>query len=203
MAGGNLKKEKYDLIVSNPPYIRKDVIKTLDKEVQKELIFKGYGYLLPNGLGWICINRVKNTSKRDKVNFAETARAKQKLIDEGKTPYNKEDAKFCEENGIKYDGVPYTVYIHNDYFYEICLCNPKIPANDKARFETSDWRHRSLRGKTNEDLNEANGNVGYIINLPIDLRLKVNLITKIDKTLYLNFIRNEHQETFTNRKTSR
>ena len=31
-----VKKEKYDMIVSNPPYIKKDVIKTLDKEVQKE-----------------------------------------------------------------------------------------------------------------------------------------------------------------------
>lgn len=33
-----LNKEKYDIIVSNPPYIRKDIIKTLDKEVQKEPI---------------------------------------------------------------------------------------------------------------------------------------------------------------------
>lgn len=32
----NVKKEKYDMIVSNPPYIKKDIIKTLDKEVQKE-----------------------------------------------------------------------------------------------------------------------------------------------------------------------
>lgn len=31
-----IKKEKYDIIVSNPPYIRKDIIKTLDKEVQRE-----------------------------------------------------------------------------------------------------------------------------------------------------------------------
>lgn len=31
-----LPKEKYDMIVSNPPYIKKDIIKTLDKEVQKE-----------------------------------------------------------------------------------------------------------------------------------------------------------------------
>lgn len=29
-------KEKYDMIISNPPYIRKEVIKILDKEVQKE-----------------------------------------------------------------------------------------------------------------------------------------------------------------------
>ena len=32
----NLKKEKYDMIVSNPPYIKKDVLKKLDKEVQRE-----------------------------------------------------------------------------------------------------------------------------------------------------------------------
>lgn len=32
----NIPEQKYDIIVSNPPYIRKDIIKTLDKEVQKE-----------------------------------------------------------------------------------------------------------------------------------------------------------------------
>ena len=32
----NLKKEKYDMIVSNPPYIKKEILIKLDKEVQKE-----------------------------------------------------------------------------------------------------------------------------------------------------------------------
>ena len=32
----NIVNEKYDIIVSTPPYIKKDVIKTLNKEVQKE-----------------------------------------------------------------------------------------------------------------------------------------------------------------------
>lgn len=32
----NLSKEKYDIIVSNPPYIKQALIKELDKEVQKE-----------------------------------------------------------------------------------------------------------------------------------------------------------------------
>ena len=32
----NIPKEKYDIIVSNPPYIKENIIKTLTKEVQKE-----------------------------------------------------------------------------------------------------------------------------------------------------------------------
>ena len=32
----NLPLEKYDIIVSNPPYIRKEIIKTLNKDVQRE-----------------------------------------------------------------------------------------------------------------------------------------------------------------------
>ena len=66
----NLGQEKYDMIVSNPPYIRRKEIETLDKEVRKEprlaldggedgldfyreIIHKGYEYLKYGG--YICL----------------------------------------------------------------------------------------------------------------------------------------------------
>ena len=66
----DLRQEKYDIIVSNPPYIRRKEIETLDKEVRKEpkialdggedgldfyreIINKGYEYLKYGG--YICL----------------------------------------------------------------------------------------------------------------------------------------------------
>ncbi len=66
----DLRQEKYDIIVSNPPYIRRKEIETLDKEVRKEpkialdggedgldfyreIINKGYEYLKCGG--YICL----------------------------------------------------------------------------------------------------------------------------------------------------
>ena len=69
----NLPKEKYDMIVSNPPYIKQDIIKELDREVQKEphialdggkdgldfyrkIIDSGYEYLKYGG--YLCLEIV-------------------------------------------------------------------------------------------------------------------------------------------------
>lgn len=63
-------KNRFDIIVSNPPYIKTDVIKTLDKEVQNEpmlaldggkdgleiyrrIINEAYSFLKPNG--YLCL----------------------------------------------------------------------------------------------------------------------------------------------------
>ena len=76
-------KEKYDIVVSNPPYIKKDIIKNLDKEVQKEplialdggndgldfyrkIIDKAYEYLKYGG--YLCLE-IGYDQKEDVMNL--------------------------------------------------------------------------------------------------------------------------------------
>ena len=81
----SLGKEKYDIIVSNPPYIKKDVLKTLDKDVQNEphialdggydgldfyrkIIGHAYEYLKYNG--YLCIE-IGYDQKEDVISLLE------------------------------------------------------------------------------------------------------------------------------------
>lgn len=87
-----LNKEKYDMIVSNPPYIKKKVIKTLDKEVQKEptialnggydgldfyrkIIHQGYEYL--KFKGYLCLE----IGYDQKIDVIELIENEEKYID--------------------------------------------------------------------------------------------------------------------------
>ena len=89
----DLRQEKYDIIVSNPPYIRRKEIETLDKEVRKEpkialdggedgldfyreIINKGYEYLKYGG--YICLEIGYDQNEevmqiiKDKKQYTET-----------------------------------------------------------------------------------------------------------------------------------
>lgn len=94
----NVPQDKYDIIVSNPPYIKKNIINTLDKQVKKEpyialnggedglffyknIINNGYQYLKCNG--YICLE-IGYDQKNDIIDLIE----KQNIY---KNTYSKKD----------------------------------------------------------------------------------------------------------------
>ena len=74
----------------------------------------------------------------------------------------------------------------------------KLPNGTKLKLQIGDYRHSSIRGKSNDELiAQCNSNTERICNLPIDLKTKLTLCDKADKILYTKFIRNETQTSVT------
>lgn len=173
-----------------------EILRTFYTEVHKHMILFGEGYAFENGLGWICINRCRIEKSKPHLDYAATKKRKQEILNEGGTLYNKEEEQWCKENNIKYNGVDYRVFKHDEYCYEIPLLNSTVKDGNKLKFTVSDYRHRSLRGKTNEEIiEEYEGNLETICGLKLDLKTKLNLCLKADSGIYLNFIRNENQKS--------
>ena len=182
-----------------------NILKKHYTEVQRRLILEGEGYSFGGTVGWICINRCKiNKSRKKIIDFQATKANREKLLAEGKRIYNKEEAEWCKQNNIEYNGVDARVYVNNEYGYEIPLLNCSLPHGANMKFVTSDYRAPNLRGKTNEDLKkECNNDIKKICELDVDIRTKLNMCVSVNKMLYTKFIRNENQESSIAKKAYR
>ena len=181
-----------------------EVLRIYYTEVHKKLILEGQGYAFSNGIGWICVNRCLFDKRHPMLDYAATKKKEKELIAKGERIYNKEEAEWCARNGLDYDGKDKRVFVCNEYCYQIPLINCKLPGNNNLKLEIGDYRHRSLRGKSNNEIIEmCNGDIKKICELPLDLKTKVTLCDKADKILYTKFIRNENQKPITFSKTNR
>lgn len=172
--------------------------------VHKAMILQGYGYVFHEGMGWICINRCLLVNPKPHIDYAATKKRKAQLKLEGKRLYDKEEAEWCKQNGIEYKAEDGRVYDSKEYVYEIPLINCTLTNGSKYKLEISDYRHASIRGKTNDDLiKECNSDVNKICELPIDMKTKLTLCDKVNKILYTKFIRNEDQKPIISAKIDR
>lgn len=196
--------ELYDKLLSLTLNQYNEILKTYYTQVQKELVLEGNGYALGNNIGWLCINRCHIERQAPHIDYAATKKRKEELRAAGKKIYNKEEAEWCKQNNIPYDAVDGRVFMRNEYCYEMPLLGCKLPNGGKYKFAITDYRHSSLRGKTNDDLIKmCNNDINKICNLPIDVRTKLNLCLKVDDTLYTKFIRNENQKPIAAGKADR
>ena len=202
--GINKDIELYNKILKISLHQYTDILKTFYNEVHKKLILDGCGYVFEGNIGWTCINRCHIQKARPHIDFAATKKRKAELKEQGKRLYNREEAEWCKKNGIEYDGVDGRVYLNDEYCYEIPLIDCKLPKGSKQKLTIADYRGRTLRGKSNEDIaKEYGNNKEAICELDLDIRTKLNICNEIDKMLYLNFIRNENQEPINAAKISR
>lgn len=182
----------------------KQVLQTFYNEVHKKLIIDGYGYVLENPMGWICINRCKIVKGRRKMlDFQATKANKARLLAEGKRLWNKEEAMYAASVGIEYKGVDYRVYKDNEVCYEIPLINCRVLKGEKIKFEPTARRGYTI-GKTDDSMiADCNNDLNKICELPIDIPRKLKLCIKTNDILYLNFIRNEAQQSAHTPKANR
>ena len=204
----NLEEEnrKYDRMLDLSFTTYSDIVRAFYTKVHEYMVVKGYGYVFEQPLGWLCINRCKvDNLKRKRIDYAATKKRKAELIAKGIRVYNKEEAEWCARNGIEYKAEDGRVYQENlEYVYEILLLNCTLENGSKYAFQSTDYRHSKLRGKTNDELSEeCNNDIREICKLPLDLRTKLNMSVKADSTLYLNFIRNENQKPLADSKVNR
>lgn len=178
-----------------------EILRTYYTEVHKQMILNGYGYSFGERIGWICINRVLASNKVKVLDFAATKKREAELKAQGKRIYNKEEAQWCAKHGIEYKAEDKRVFKNDEYFYEIPLIGCRLEGGSKLKLEVSDYRQRSVRGMTNDDLiTKCNEDTNKICELPIDLKTKLTLCDKVDKILYTKFIRNETQKSIAFRK---
>lgn len=183
----------------------KDYVVRYYTQVQIEML-EGHAYSYSNGIGMVYFNRVKN--ERGKgfkrlLDHAATRRKKAQLLAEGKKLYNKEEAKECQRLGIPYDGHDYLVYLNDDYFYQLAHSDNRISGSNAYKIERSDYRGKSVRGMTNEQIAANCSCAEDVYNLDVDVRLKLNILLLVDSTNYIKFIRNEEQSSYNRRKNSR
>ena len=185
---------KYNKILSLTLKEYSTILKVFYTEVHKHLILNGEGYVFEDSIGWTCINRCKLNKSRKLIDFMATKRKTAELKAKGARLYNKEEAEWCKRNGIEYKFEEKLVFKDNEYCYEIPLLGCKLENGSKYKLTISDYRSRNVRGKTNLQLIEqCNKDKNKICELDVDLRSKLNMCLEADKTLYLNFIRNEYQ----------
>lgn len=180
------------------------VLETFYNEVHKKLIIEGCGYMFEDNIGWLCINRCKVVQgNRKLLDFQATKRNKEKLLAEGKRLWNKDEYEYAKSLGLDYDGVDYRKYVEAEYCYEFALLDTKLKLDDKIRFEPC-ARRSHIEGRTDEQvIADCDNDLNKICELQIDVKRKLNLCIKTNDLLYLNFIRNESQQSAHTPKANR
>lgn len=186
----NIRKEYIKL-----NYIQyKDIVSNYYNKVHKVLL-QGYAYKFNCKLGSFVINRWNfDEDKTAIVDYNETNKRKKEIIAAGKKPYNNAEAKYYKDHGLEYDGVPYIVYKSIDKWYEFRFIGRRETAPKYIDFQKTEYINAKFRGMTHQQMADTFCKTeDDIYNLPVDIKVKLNILLYKNPSAYLNFIRTNNR----------
>lgn len=163
---------KYDNLSKNIVYY---IISRCNKYYEKALL-DGETIHLGYHIGFL---KVVPKQVKGRHNWKASFEYKDKLISEGKIPYNKEDALRAKKDGIGYNGVPWFVYYDNEvqhYINWYCYSH-KLPNKDSYTFKPSRYN------KTNKGIDEIKKEISSIKELD---NLRLGIVNKLNIALDTN-----------------
>ena len=128
----------------------RDVLSRYYKQISIEIL-EGKIYKFSNAIGYLLVERLHFNEKEITnpfgtkfkwnefkiLDWKETMKNRQKILDAGLIPFKQEDADKAAENHVKYKGIPYKVYKETPYYSRAVLIDKRFPNSSYTRFEMS------------------------------------------------------------------
>lgn len=156
-----------------------------------QILLEGDAYKIGKGIGTIYFKTVNLSKNKFHIDFHKTQLAKKKLIEEGKTPYRKEDARYAELMGLEYDGVKYVQEATKNNQFVLELTN-SIYFTSKSKFDIKfmDYVNLKYRGLTyNDIIKNYIQKESDVYQLQISIKRKLRILEIMNPGIYNKFIR--------------
>lgn len=154
-----------------------------------KIILEGNTYKFSHGIGTIRFRKFMFNDNYRSIDYNETRKRKQELIDSGKKVYNKLEAINAKVEGKEYDGIPYVVYKGSKYGYSLKLENSLL-IKDRLPydFKPVSYINAKYRGYNYNQIVEKFCKTEDDINyLQVDLRTKLALLLIMNPGVSLRF----------------
>ena len=154
-----------------------------------KIILEGNTYKFSHGIGTIRFRKFMFNENYRSIDYNETRKRKEELINSGKKVYNKLEAINAKAEGKEYDGIPYVVYKGNKYGYTLKLENSLlIKDRFPYDFKPVSYINAKYRGYNYNQIVERFCRTEDDINyLQVDLRTKLALLLIMNPGVSLRF----------------
>lgn len=152
-----------------------------------DALLNGDTIQLGHHLGFI---KVVPKKTKPKINWYESKQYKERLIQEGKVPYNKNDAIKAKNNGEEYNGVRWFIYYENEtqHYINWYAYSHKLPNKDSYSFKPARYNHAN---KTISEIKDEIDTPKDLDNYKIGIVNKLNIALDVNEMQFIKYSTND------------